>query len=171
MQPTTTDITETITKGALNELHFGDNISVAVEDGRRSDFSLLVAMFSEDIREAISTEPLDTISTTELDLRNELQVPHQVRLRSNQESYLKSANIAKHFHEGGMLSARLQTGLNPDSLAYMTENTHDLAEDVYRNLSFHAKRTLTTTSINTLKSSLYNELVVNQRESQISTFR
>jgi len=170
MQLTTAKTPEVVTNAVLNELQLGDNICVAVKEGRRSDFSLLVALFSEDIRETIAVEPIQTNKPDESDLRTEFHVPTNVTLRSDQDSYEKGAHIAKHFHEGGIQSARLQNGLNPDCLAYMTENTHNLGEEVYRNLSFHTKRTLSDTSTPTINANLYQKLIINAKESQISAF-
>ncbi len=168
MQLTTTDTSEPVTPAVINELQVGDNICAAVKQHRRADFALLVAMFSEDIRETVSITPVDLTSNSESELRDKLQVPISAELRSNQESYLKGARISEQFHQGGLQSARLQNGLNPDSLAYLTEHTHDLGEDVYRNLSFHTKRSLKSTPAPTLTDHLYQKLVINQMRSQIN---
>lgn len=167
MQLPKTDISEQVTPAVINELQLGDHICAAVEQHRRADFSLLIAMFSEDVRETVSIQHLNLESKTESKLREELQVPKPVELRSNEHSYSKGARISEQFHQGGIQSARLQNGLNPDSLAYMTEHTHNLGEDVFRNLSFHSKRTLKSAPEPTISDHLYKKLVINQIESQI----
>lgn len=167
MQLPKTDTLDRVTPAVINELQLGDDICAAIEQHRRADFSLLVAMFSQDVRETISIPPINTESKTELKLREELQVPNPVELHSNELSYNKGARISEQFHQGGLQSARLQNGLNPDSLAYVAERTHDLGEEVFHNLSFHTKRTLTHSPKPTLSDHLYQKLVVNQRESQI----
>jgi hypothetical protein len=156
--------------GAINELQLGESITSAVSQERRADFALLLAMFSQDIRETISVEHVDISSKSESQLRDQLQVPRAGKLRSDQESYSKSAQIAEQFHHSGMMGARLQNGLNPDSLAYMAERTHNLEEEVFHNLSYHAQRILTTKPKPTLSHSLHQALQVNRRESEMATF-
>lgn len=160
--------TELPASTAINELHFGNDINSAVEQSRRADFSLLLAMFSEDVRETTPIELLDTGSSKDSDLRVQLDVPQAQPLASNQSSYLSSAEIAKQFHNGGLQSAQLQADLRPDALAYVAENTHGLGEETYRNLSFHAKRHLANQTTETLKPvHLYQDLVVATRKNQI----
>lgn len=165
----TTDFVSTL---AFNELVVGAPICMAVEENRRADFALLVAMFSDDLSESVPVETIDEITTSEDQLRVELNVAKAQALRSNSQSYDKSAAIANQFHQGGMQSARLQNGLNPDSLAYLTEYTHDLGEEVYRNLSFHTQRALKSEP-KTMKTDgyLYNELICNMRERQIRLYQ
>ncbi|NOI65668.1 VC2046/SO_2500 family protein [Vibrio sp. 99-8-1] len=160
--------TELPTSTAINELHFGNDINTAVEQSRRADFSLLLAMFSEDVRETTPIEQFDTAPSEESDLRSQLDVPQARPLASDQSSYSSSAEIAKHFHAGGIQSAQLQADLRPDALAYIAENTHGLGEETYRNLSFHAKRQLINQTTETLKPvHLYQDLVVANRKNQI----
>jgi len=40
------------------------------------------------------------------------------------------------------VSSRLAHGLSPDALAYLPEETHNLPEEVYHNLSGHERRRL-----------------------------
>ncbi len=99
----------------------------------------------------------------------ELAPANNPALRSCSESYDKSALIAKQFHQGGFHSARLQSNLNPDALSYMTEHTHDLGEEVYRNLSAHTQRSLSPKATEAASGAhLYNELLLNQRQSQMA---
>ena len=153
---------------AINELHFGSKVNSAVEQNRRADFSLLLAMFSEDVRETTPIDILDTKSTSEEQLRIELNVPKLRLLASDQSSYLYASEITNQFHNGGLKSAQLQSELRPDALAYLAENSHNLGEEVYRSLSFHTKRNLSANQPCTMNSThLYNDLVVASRANTI----
>lgn len=157
--------------GVLNELQLGGGICNAVKTNSRADFALLVAMFSNDVRETTPVESVKKLDDPQAVLRKNLGVPESQPLRSDAESYGKSAHIAQQFHQSGIQAAKLQQGLTPDALAYMTENTHDLGEEVYRNLSNHSLRTLKSepAELNS-DGHLYNELLLNRRQSQIQAY-
>ncbi len=145
MQTQTTHSTS-LTHAALFNEQQTSAISAAVEENRRADFAFLVAMFADDVCE--------------------LALANNPALRSCSKSYDKSALIAQQFHQGGLHSARLQNNLNPDALAYMTEHTHDLGEEVYRNLSAHTQRSLSPKATEASSGAhLYNALLLNQAKS------
>ncbi|UUM31332.1 VC2046/SO_2500 family protein [Vibrio japonicus] len=153
----------------INELQFGNGISHAVHEGRRADFALILSMFSDDVRDNTPVEKVEEINTTDQLLRQrfELQPPQQ--LRSDQSSYDISAQQAKLFHDSGLASAKLSHYLKPEVLAYLPEDTHDLPEEVYHNLSGHQRRKLTEAEPKSLMpADLYNQLVAAQRSFQIS---
>ncbi|PMH39383.1 hypothetical protein BCU68_16485 [Vibrio sp. 10N.286.49.B3] len=154
--------------GIISELTFGAGISQAVKQGRRADFALLMSMFSDDVRE---TTPLDTIEddiTTEDKLRVKFGVaPHQA-LRSSHETYDRSAHQAKLFHDASLSSSKLSHYLSPEALAFMPENTADLPEEVFQNLSWHERRRITGNAKTTpMPIKLYEALNTAQRKDQI----
>ena len=154
----------------VNELQFGSSINRAVEQGNRADFGLILAMFSADIRETTPVEAIEEKAQSEIVLRRQLAVPEPQQLRSEAESYSRAATISDHFHKGGMTAAQLQSDLCPDAMAYLPEHTHNLTEEVYRNLSLHEQRTLATASQKRElmpDNDLYNKLVVAKRTHQI----
>ncbi|MDV7103130.1 VC2046/SO_2500 family protein [Vibrio sp. TH_r3] len=170
MQLNAIDNSETFSFGSINQLQMGETICKAVSEKRRADFALLVAMFSDDVRDNTPLDQLSTQTISEQELHNQFQIPVKQLLRSNQDSYAKSAHIANNFHQGGITSAKLQHELNPDALAYMTEHTCDLGEEVYNNLSIHAQHSLVASKKAAIATNdLYQHLVVNRRESQIHT--
>jgi hypothetical protein len=156
---------------AVSELQFGDRINRAVETGHRSDFGLLLAMLSNDVRDTTPVTPVPESDQSEALLRRQFSVPTARKLRSDQESYPRAAAIAEHFHQDGLAGAQLQTGLCPDALAYLPEKTHDLTEEVFRNLSLHEQRMLAEESPKLMPDNdLYNQLVVARRGGQIQAY-
>nr|WP_310736172.1 VC2046/SO_2500 family protein [Vibrio sp. SG41-7] len=115
--------------------------------------------------------PIDTIEvteTTEDRLRKHFGVAEPQPLRSNQSSYEISAQQSNHFHQASLASAKLSHYLKPEALAFMPEDTADLPEEVYQNLSGHDRRKLANKQVPDLPlATLYNELSTAQRQYQI----
>ncbi|EGR0056795.1 hypothetical protein FR267_09325 [Vibrio vulnificus] len=143
----------------INELSFGNGISQAVQQGRRADFALLLSMFSEDARHITPVEQIETQEMTDAVLRKQFGLSEPQKLRSDQSSYAISAEQAKQFHNAGLPSAKLSHYLSAEPLAYMPEETFDLPEEVYQNLSGHERTKLATPEVKLLpEAGLYNHL-------------
>ncbi|MZI92140.1 hypothetical protein F9817_02825 [Vibrio sp. CAIM 722] len=154
--------------GLINEIKVGTGINQAVHQSRRADFSLLLAMFSNDVRDNTPAEKVETPVTTDQVLRRRFQLQEPQSLRNDQSSYAISSEHARQFHDGGLSSAKLSHYLTPDPLTYMPEDTFDLPEEIYSNLSGHDRRHLAEKTPPTLiPATLYQELVDANRHDQI----
>ncbi|QXO18174.1 MULTISPECIES: VC2046/SO_2500 family protein [Vibrio] len=154
--------------GIINELQFGRGISHAVEQGRRADFSLLLAMFSADVRDNTPVEQVEQPLTSDDILRKRFALQNPQALRNDQSSYAISARQADMFHHGGLASAKLAHYLQPEVLTYLPEDTQDLPEDVYLNLSGHERRHLAQkTAPSLIPADLYPQLNTAWRQDQI----
>ncbi len=159
------------TPPAINELLFGEQVNRAVENGQRADFALLLAMFSNDVREITPVSILTETDSSDQILRQQFCVPAARKLRSDADSYTKAAAIADSFHKGGLYQAQLQSDLCPDALAYMPEHTYDLGEEVFRNLSLHEQRCLSVPKRDSIPdNALYHKLIVARRSQQIQAY-
>lgn len=153
----------------INELQFGTGISHAVHEGRRADFALILSMFSDDVRDNTPVEKIEQPQSSEQILRQRFELPEPQSLRSDQSSYEVSRAQANLFHTSGLPSAKLSHYLKPDALAYLPEDTYDLSEEVYHNLSAHQRRQLGEKEPKQLMpADLYNQLIAAQRSFQIS---
>ncbi|USD66085.1 VC2046/SO_2500 family protein [Vibrio sp. SCSIO 43136] len=132
--------------GLVNELTLGSGINNAVNQGRRADFALLVSLFSNDVRDNTPVEQVDEIEVSDQILREQFELAKPQQLRSDQDSYARSATQAQLFHQGSITGAHLAHQLQPDALCYMPEDTCDLPEEVYHNLSNHERTSLTQTA-------------------------
>ncbi|HHF2851181.1 TPA: VC2046/SO_2500 family protein [Vibrio diabolicus] len=159
----------TLDKAAIiNELQFGNGINHAVHEGRRADFALILSMFSNDVRDVVPVEEIKEVATSEDILRQQLELSTPQALRSDSSSYELAAQQAKQFHGAGLPSAKLSHYLKPDALTYLPEDTFNLPEDVYHNLSGHERRKLGERNKNLIPGAgLYNQLVTAQRQYQI----
>ncbi|MFH4619068.1 VC2046/SO_2500 family protein [Vibrio furnissii] len=154
--------------GLINELQIGTGISQAVLHGRRADFSLMLALFSNDVRDTTPVEAIEQVETTEDVLRQRFELQAPQTLRSDQSSYQISARQADLFHQGGLASAKLSHYLTPEVLAYLPEDTQDLPKEVYLNLSGHERRHLAQKTPKTLlPSDLYPQLNMAWRHDQL----
>jgi hypothetical protein len=159
----------TIDKANLvNELQCGQSFGQAVHESRRADFKLLLAMLSQDVRDNTPTESISQLED-ESPLNLQYQVPATQQLKSNQDSYSRGEIISEKFHSEGLSAAKLQSYLAPDALCYQPEETHNLPEEVYHNLSGHQRRNLEPSSQTRapLNYQLYRYLVIDQRKSEI----
>jgi hypothetical protein len=152
----------------INELQFGNGINHAVHEGRRADFGLILSMFSDDVRDNTPVEKIEEVNLTDKLLRERFMLPEPQPLRSDQTTYQHSANQAELFHNAGLPSAKLSHYIQPDALTYLPEETYDLPEEVYHNLSGHQRRQLAEKEPrNLMPADLYNQLVHAQRTFQI----
>lgn len=161
----------TLDKAAIiNELQFGYGINSAVHEGRRADFALILSMFSNDVRDVVPVEEVSEVKASDEVLRQQFGLSQPQNLRSDSSSYELAAEQAKQFHNAGLPSAKLSHYLKPDALTYMPQDTFNLPEEVYHNLSGHERRRLGTRNQNLIADAgLYNQLVTAQRQYQIQT--
>ncbi|ELD1796519.1 VC2046/SO_2500 family protein [Vibrio fluvialis] len=154
--------------GQINELQIGTGISQAVLHGRRADFSLLLALFSNDVRDTTPVEHIEQVDTTDSLLRQRFELQEPQALRNDQSSYQISARQADLFHQGGLASAKLSHYLKPEALTYLPEDTQDFPEEIYLNLSGHDRRHLAQKTPKTLlPSDLYPQLNMAWRHDQL----
>ncbi|KQA99801.1 queuosine biosynthesis protein QueD [Vibrio metoecus] len=153
--------------GIISELHFGQGISQAVTQGRRADFALLLALFSNDVRDNTPIDKIHESPTTEQVLRQRFELAEPQPLENDESSYQISAKQAALFHEGGIASAKLSHYLTPEALTYRPQDTQGFPEEVYLNLSGHERRHLaekTPTAL--LAKDFYHRLATAYRQDQ-----
>ncbi|MEI8635046.1 VC2046/SO_2500 family protein [Vibrio sp. PP-XX7] len=166
----TTEIFHTLDKAHLiNELQCGQSVNQAISHNRRADFSLLLAMFSNDARESAASDVLPVCEQNEETLRKHFNLCGPAAIN------IKSGNLCPRCEDCESIpswwftvEAKLQHYLVPDALTYQPEHTHSLEERVYHNLSGHQRRWLENElPTQQFTFDLYNQLITNHRQSQI----
>lgn len=147
------------------DVQLGDHLRQAALEGRRADFSLMVAFLSWDPTETTPLNPAFPQKPTDADLRLELDVPNPTRLNAIPEDYELGAQQASAFQKGGLSSEKLLEYVSPLALFFPAIGTHDLGEEVYHNLSGHVRRKLNDENpprpaLN--KANLYQELLASK---------
>lgn len=158
----------TLDKAAIiNELQFGNRINHAVHEGRRADFALILSMFSNDVRDVV---PVEEVNSYDEVLRQQFGLAQPQTLRSDSSSYDLAAEQTKQFHGAGLPSVKLCHYLKPDALTYLPEDTFNLPEEIYHNLSGHERRSLGEQEKTLIPDAgLYHQLVTAQRRYQLQT--
>lgn len=126
----------------ITDVQLGENLSLAVTQGRRCDFALMLALLSSDLTETTPVYPPFPDKPTEADLRLALHLPEPARFIAKEIDYHLCRAQAEAFHQGGISSAKLCDYLSPSALIYPAIETYNLGEEVYHNLSGHLRRRL-----------------------------
>lgn len=113
-----------IAVGLVNESQVGDSLARAVEEGRRGDFGLILAMLSQDARDfAEFCIAIDDSDAQKLDRRFELPPRQALVSRPNEVDCIDNSGIFRTF---GKTSFRLNQALLPEPLVIRGELATDM---------------------------------------------
>lgn len=128
----------------LHELQLGEQLNTCVHQSRRSDFSLMLAMLCDDVREQSqfilpTAPPLDGTSTdqgqvTSQTLRKYFELPEKSPLALKNIAQIEQYNQAKLIADNNLTSLHLLNALTPNPLTFRDDNKH-IATDVLTNTS------------------------------------
>ncbi|WP_169628234.1 VC2046/SO_2500 family protein [Ferrimonas futtsuensis] len=123
----------------VNEWQLGDSLSQAIQTERRSDFGLMLAMLSQDVRLHAEFQLPKPAGEQEQDLRERFALPEPEQAKAQYKDAQRSCRIASAFHQSGLPQSRLQHCLDPDALVY--EGSHSAAmQQALANCSPSVKR-------------------------------
>jgi len=131
-------------KPLLHELQLGEQLNECVHQSRRSDFSLMLAMLCDDVREQSqfilpNTAPIDGTSTDKAQVTNQILRKH-FELPEAAPLALKSIEQINRYNQGQLVadndltSLHLINALTPNPLAFRDDNMH-ISSDVLSNTS------------------------------------
>jgi len=134
----------------IHELQLGEQLNESVHNERRSDFSLMLAMLTDDVRAHSqfklprSQTPEKNISTAQL--RKEFQLPDEAPLALTDIAEISTFNQAELIAAKQLEHLRLVNTLNPKPLAFRDDVQH-IDQQVLANTSLycqqrHEKQTL-----------------------------
>jgi len=126
----------------LHELQLGEQLNECVHQARRSDFSLMLAMLCDDVREQSQfilpkNSPLDGTATdkTKLNdqiLRKRFDLPEQAPLALTKLEQIAQFNQGELIANNDLPSLHLINALTPNPLAFRDDATH-INSDVLAN--------------------------------------
>lgn len=126
-----------------HELQLGEKLNECVHQTRRADFSLMLAMLTEDVREHSQfslPSPSSNIEPdlTDIALRKKFQLPDSAHLALKSMEEISSFNQASAIAANDLASIRLTNAISPMPLAFRDNKNH-ISSDVVSNTSVHCQ--------------------------------
>lgn len=126
-----------------HELQLGEQLNESVHSARRSDFSLLLAMLTDDVRahsqfKLPRSKSPEKITSAKL-LRKEFQLPDEAPLAIADISELSAFDQASLVESKQLAQLHLLNALQPKPLAFRDDAKH-IASDVLANTSLYCQQ-------------------------------
>lgn len=124
----------------INEIKLGIKLNQCVHENRRSDFSLMLAMLTEDAREfsefclptAHKHTPQETV------LRKKFQLPNQQALALENMNQITQYNEVADIQQNNMSAIHLNNALSPKPLSFKNNSKH-IPNNVLSNMNVHSQ--------------------------------
>ena len=113
----------------LHELQLGEQLNESVEQTRRADFSLMLAMLAEDVREQsqflLPKSPEETaVELSNLALRKQFNLPDKAKLALTTPNEVNQFNQAHTIVDNDLANIHLTNAMMPKPLAFRDDNKH-----------------------------------------------
>ena len=125
----------------MHELQLGEQLNESVHQARRADFSLMLAMLCDDVREQsqfVLPKPdgnlTDIADQTNEALRQHFDLPEQAPLALKNIEQINQYNQGQLIAENDLVSVHLSNALSPKPLTFRDDNRH-IASNVLGNTS------------------------------------
>lgn len=123
----------------LHELQLGEQLNHCVIETRRADFSLMLAMLTEDVREQsqfLVPQPQETTDTvyTNSSMRKELNLPNIAPIALTSLEDIAQFNQAEIIKNNAMASLQLANAIQPKPLAFRDDSKH-ISNEIMGNTS------------------------------------
>ena len=127
----------------INELQLGVKLGECIQSKRRSDFSLMLAMLCDDVREhsqfSLPIAQVPCEQDIEIQLRKDLQLPPKAPLSIKNIEELSQFNQAQNVVDGQLASIRLENSLNPKPISFYDDKKH-IATDIMNNTTLYCQK-------------------------------
>lgn len=125
----------------LHELQLGEQLNESVHQSRRADFSLMLAMLCDDVREQsqfilpkADVNAVDQSKDNAKALRKHFDLPEQAPLALNNIEQINQYNQSKLLADNDLVSIQLSNALSPKPLTFRDDNKH-IASNILGNTS------------------------------------
>jgi hypothetical protein len=148
-----------------HELQLGDQLNECVHQTRRADFSLMLAMLAEDVREHSQFSLPSKVDATEANssetaLRKKFQLPNSAPLALKSMEEIASFNQAGTISANDLASIRLSNAIAPKPLAFRDDKKH-ISHDVIANTSVHCQVKLSQAAQSNEKNKAQDDVLLN----------
>jgi len=123
----------------LHELQLGGQLNTSVVETRRADFSLMLAMLTDDVREQsqfiLPKTPIsDTVEHNNDLMRKAFNLPEKASLALSSLDDITQFNQAQAIVDNNLISIQLSNAMNPKPLAFRN-NTKHISTEIIENTS------------------------------------
>ncbi len=150
-------VTESKNDLLVNELQLGVQLNECVHESRRSHFSLMLAMLTDDVRDHAQfmlPKTEQAVDTTDEDsLRKLFNVNQPVSLGINNLKDIDNFNQADLIENDRLSELRLRNALTPNPLTFRDDVNH-IDSNVLQNTSVHCQQRALNKAAPTVKSRL-----------------
>ncbi len=112
----------------VEELQLGEQLSHCIHTNRRSDFALMLAMLTDDVRAHSQFHlPQSQVQTIELDeqrLRKMFELPEKPRLALTDLKEINEFSQAELIEQQQLTTLHLQQAMKPQPLAFRDDSKH-----------------------------------------------
>jgi hypothetical protein len=125
----------------LHELQLGEQLNESVHQARRADFSLMLAMLCDDVREhsqfilpKADVSSADQSKQTNQALRKHFELPEQAPLALKNIEQISQYNESQLIADNDLVSIQLSNALSPKPLTFRDDNKY-IASNILANTS------------------------------------
>ncbi|MCJ8320502.1 MAG: hypothetical protein MJK12_12765 [Colwellia sp.] len=126
----------------INELQLGVKLGECIQSERRSDFSLMLAMLTDDVKEhsqfKLPVVEEDTSLSDDLHLRKKFNLPQKIELAIKDLSEINNFSQAQHLTDGAIPSIHLENVLQPKPLSLHNDKRH-IPSNILTNCTLHCQ--------------------------------
>ncbi|KGJ86724.1 Ribosomal protein S4P [Colwellia psychrerythraea] len=113
----------------LHELQLGEQLNESVEQTRRADFSLMLAMLAEDVREQSQfllpkTQEVTPADLSNVALRKQFNLPERAALALTTPNDVSQFNQAQSLVDNDLANIHLTNAMMPKPLAFRDDKKH-----------------------------------------------
>jgi hypothetical protein len=137
-------LTESVDSQILvHELQLGEQLNESVHSARRADFSLLLAMLTDDVQShsqfSLPKTIANVIKTDDSTLRKEFELPEKAPLALDEKHTLSVFNQAELIQNDNLAELHLTNALSPKPLAFRNDKKH-IEHQVLSNTSLYCQK-------------------------------
>ena len=127
----------------VHELQLGEQLNVSVHSDRRADFSLLLAMLTEDVQSHSQFSLPKTVSDVKIFddsvLRKEFELPEKAPLSIDKNQTTSIFNQSELIQSNNLAALHLSNVLSPKPLAFRDDKKH-ITRQVLSNTSLYCQK-------------------------------
>lgn len=127
----------------VDELQLGEQLNESVHQQRRSDFSLLLAMLTDDVRAhsqfKLPRSQVDEKTSSTAQLRKYFQLPNEAPIALKNVEEIRTFNQASLIENQQLEQLRLANTLNPKPIAFRDDAKH-IEQQVLTNTSLYCQQ-------------------------------